>query len=386
MKVLGIDPGTRSFDLVLVEDGRVLWEYSIDTATIAFKPDALIDVISRLDIDYIVAPSGYGVPVTFGDEVLNPQRFIVELLLLSSFSDLARSLELKIMGGYVYQSLANTVSILIDRYKGRVLFIPAVIHLPTVPWYRKINKVDMGTVDKLAATLIAIDYVSRRENIDYDNVSIINVEVGYGYIGVVAVRGGKIVDGIGGSYASIGLLTTGALDLEVACGVREWNRWDVWSGGVYELVEEKDLDEIIRRAEQGESKMIEYVEAIVENIVKDIARELVVTPKTTIITLTGRYVRNKKILDMIRDKIRDVEVTTVNGIRGATRVKEAAQGYAAIGEGVVGEYYRKLVEHTEINKACGTVADYIIHPRALEMKEKIQRVYREVVAKPKLCI
>ncbi|MEM4876796.1 MAG: DUF1464 family protein, partial [Sulfolobales archaeon] len=70
MRVLGVDPGTKSFDLVLVEDGRVLWEYSIDTATVAFRPDVLIDVISRLDIDYIVAPSGYGVPITFGDEVI----------------------------------------------------------------------------------------------------------------------------------------------------------------------------------------------------------------------------------------------------------------------------------------------------------------------------
>jgi len=385
LKVLGVDPGTKSFDLVLVEDGRVLWEYSVDTATVAFRPDVLIDVISRLDIDYIVAPSGYGVPITFGDEVIDPRRFAVELLLLSSFSDLAKSLELGIVGGYVYHSLANTVSALVDRYRSKVIFIPAVIHLPTVPWYRKINKVDMGTVDKLAAAFIAIDYVSRHENVDYGDVNIVNVEIGYGYVGVIAVRGGKIVDGIGGSYASVGLLSAGALDLEITCNVGDWHRWDVWSGGMYELVEEKDLNEVIKRAEQGESSAVEYVEAVVEGIAKDVARELMVTPKTTIVTLTGRYAKNEKLVDMIRAKVRDVEVVTVSGIKGAIEVKEAAQGYAAIGEGLVGGHYRELVEHTEISRACGTVADYIIHPRALRMRERIQQTYREVVVKPKLC-
>ena len=34
--------------------------------------------------------------------------------------------------------------------------IPGVKHLPTVPDYRKINKIDLGTADKVCSTVVGI--------------------------------------------------------------------------------------------------------------------------------------------------------------------------------------------------------------------------------------
>jgi predicted butyrate kinase (DUF1464 family) len=57
MRVLGVDPGTKTFDIVVIEDGVAKVEKSIDTATIAKNPDILISAVDKLETDYIVAPS-----------------------------------------------------------------------------------------------------------------------------------------------------------------------------------------------------------------------------------------------------------------------------------------------------------------------------------------
>lgn len=224
MRVAGIDPGTKSFDIVVVEDDRVVFEKSIETIEIAKDPQILIDALRDLSVDYIVGPSGYGVPVTFGNEILDPRRFAVEILLLSTEEDIENGVKIGEIGIWVYDALAKVVTYLVNHYRDRVLFIPSVIQLQTVPWYRKINRIDMGTVDKLASAFLAIYNESIRESKSLNDINIIVAEIGFGYIGIIAVKEGRVVDGIGGTYASIGTLTAGAMDLEVVVGVKRWNR------------------------------------------------------------------------------------------------------------------------------------------------------------------
>src|SRR5213079_2160213 len=41
-----------------------------------------------------------------------------------------------------------------------VTTLPGVIHLPTVPAHRKINRIDLGTADKLCVAALAVERVS----------------------------------------------------------------------------------------------------------------------------------------------------------------------------------------------------------------------------------
>ncbi len=380
MRVVGVDPGTRSFDVILLEDGRVVSEHSFDTVVVARSPRLLSDLIKSMDADLIVAPSGYGVPVTWGFEVVDARRFALELLLLSKPSDL----DFDHIGVYVYRALVDVVDSLVREFPAKTIFIPSVILLPTVPWFRKINKVDMGTVDKLASTVLAVYEYSVRESLDYNSVSIIVVEAGYGYTGVVSVNRGLVVDGIGGTTACIGPLTAGALDLEVVAGVGRWSRWSIFRGGLVDVVGVAGLHDITSMAEGGGEKARAALEAYFECVAKDVRRALVSTPKAEVVVATGRNARLPELKKAIEERT-GLEVVTVKGLPGVGSAKEAAQGYAMIGDGLVGGFFKDVVEHMRIKDACGTVADYIVHPEALNYKERIRNLYRELVVKPVFC-
>ena len=95
-------------------------------------------------------------------------------------------------------------------------FTPGVIHLDTVPRHRKLNRVDLGTADKVCAAALAIaDQGGRRERAPAE-VSFMLLELGGAFTAGVAVERGRIVDGIGGTSGPIGWRAAGALDGEVA--------------------------------------------------------------------------------------------------------------------------------------------------------------------------
>jgi predicted butyrate kinase (DUF1464 family) len=380
LRVAGIDPGTRSFDVVVLEDGRVVSEYSFDTLTIARSPEPLIDLVKSIDVDVIVAPSGYGVPVTWGYDVVDARRFALELLLLSKPSDL----DFDDPGVNVYKALAEIVVELLRGLPDRTLSIPSVILLPTVPWFRKVNKIDMGTADKLTSAVLAVHQYSLRESLDYGSVNLVVVETGYGYSGVVSVKEGLVVDGIGGTFACIGPLTAGALDLEVVAGVGKWGRWSILRGGLVDMVGVIDIHELVAVTRSGDERAGIAFEAYVECIAKDVSRALISTPKAEAVVVTGRNARIPELREAIRERI-DLEVVTVEGLPGADKAKESAQGYAMIGDGIAGGIFRDVVNHMRIGDACGTVADYIIHPEALGLRDRIRDLYGRLVAKPKFC-
>ncbi|MCS7111514.1 MAG: DUF1464 family protein [Ignisphaera sp.] len=385
VRIVGVDPGTKTFDAIVLEDGLVRSEQSFDTFSIAKEPQILIDGVDRLEPDYVVAPSGYGVPITFGDNIRDSRRFAAEVILLSTEDVIRVGAEAGEVGIWVYDAIVKTLSHLIDRYRERVVFLPAVIHLPTVPRYRKVNKVDMGTVDKLASAFLAVHEISERRGEDYGRVNIIVTELGYGYAASMAVERGAVVDGVGGSYASIGTLTAGALDLEVVVGAGVWSRWDVFYGGVFYGAKAFDMEAVARGYEAGEEPYVSMFNAFIEGVAKDIARMRISSPKADTVVLTGRHSRVDLIVKRLREVLRDVDITTLRGLKGASKAKEAAQGYTAIGDGVFGGYFKDLVKHMGIEGACGTSADYIIHPRAQEFAARIRRAYVESVYRPRLC-
>ncbi|WP_252901434.1 hypothetical protein [Vulcanisaeta sp. JCM 14467] len=51
----------------------------------------------------------------------------------------------------------------------------------------------------------------------------------------------------------------------------------------------------------------------------------------------------------------------------------------------MGGTFSDLVKYMQIDKACGTVADYVIHERASRFRERVLKSYLETVRKPILC-
>jgi len=388
LRVLGVDPGTKTFDVVVIEEDVVKVEKSIETIEVAKNPTNLIEIIDMLNADYIVAPSGYGVPITRGDEVLDPRKFAIEILLLSTEEDIERGVEVGEPGIWVYDALAKTVEHLVKKYSSKVLFLPSVILLPTVPTYRKMNKIDMGTVDKLAATFTAIHSYAEKEGIEYGDVNIVVAELGFGYNAVISVENGKIVDGIGGTYASIGTLTAGALDLEVVVRVSRWDRWDVFHGGIFHYLKVYDMNLLAKAFEKGEEPYASFFRSFIESIVKDIMRALISTPKANAILLTGRHSKVGTVKKLLQEYIKDINIESALPLKGAVISKEAGQGYAAIGEGIVSDssVFKNLVEHMRIRDACGTVADYLFHEKLIKFKERIHKTYTDLVKNPKTCL
>lgn len=384
MRSLGIDPGTGSFDLALIEGDRVVWERSIPTASVVSDPGVIVRAIGESGADVVAAPSGYGVPVTWSDELRDPRRFAYEVLLLSTPSQLEAARGE--IGVGVYDALAMVVEEL-ARSKVRAVFVPSVILLRSIPAWRKLNKVDMGTADKLAAVITGLWGMARKLGSPED-VSAVFVELGFGYNAAVSVLRGRVVDGVGGTYSSMGPLTAGALDLEVVSGVGSWSRFDVYKGGLVELCGAPDLAAAERAYLRGEEPCASAFAAWLEGVVKDVARASVPLGREAgTVVLSGRYSSLTSVVKALREAGYS-EVVEAPRLPGSSVTKHAAQGYAAMAAAAAGDEGSLIVEVAErvgVRDACGTVADYLVHPSAAPLRERVRRAYVETVARPRLC-
>ena len=95
------------------------------------------------------------------------------------------------------------------------------------------------------------------------------------------------------------------------------------------------------------------------------------------VVLSGRLTKVRGFTELVRDRLERLAPTRIlRGLEGSREAKEAAQGYALIAEGLAGGYFRDLVEHMEIPRARGTVADWIVHPRASNLRERLREALR----------
>src|SRR5690348_15034504 len=201
-RVLGIDPGTVSIDVCGLDDGRLVLDRTFATADALADPEAFVGMLQREGpVDLIAGPSGYGLPLIAAREV-------TEEMFRLAF--LAARGEQGGIGGL--RSLARALA----GSSLPVVFTPGVIHLPTVPAYRKVNRVDMGTAEKVCAAALAISEQAERRGCAVSDVSLLLVELGGAFTAALAVDGGRIVDGLGGSSGPMGMHAAGALDGEVA--------------------------------------------------------------------------------------------------------------------------------------------------------------------------
>src|SRR2546425_3535313 len=201
-RVIGIDPGTVTLDLCGLDDGRVFLDRSWPTAEALSEPARFVAELEAAGpLDLVAGPSGYGLPLTRVQDATDED---LRLAFLAAPGETGG------IGG-----LRELVRVL-ARSALPVVLTPGVLHLPTVPEHRKVNRVDMGTAEKVCAVALAIDEQARRFARPLAEVSLVLLELGGAFTAAVAVAGGRIVDGVGGSSGPLGFRAAGALDGEGA--------------------------------------------------------------------------------------------------------------------------------------------------------------------------
>lgn len=359
-RVVGIDPGTVSFDLCGLAEGRVFLDASIPTTEFARDPATLINLLDSVrPVDLIAAPSGYGLPLVRIEEFGEQERFLFTLV------DEYERGRIAVLGG-----MGKMISLM--KASGLpFIFLPGVIHLPTVPEHRKVNKIDMGTTDKLCCLALGIYDQAHRYRIGYHETSFIYVEVGGAYTAVMAVDEGRVVDGLGGTSNGTGYYSLGSMDGELAYLLGGFPKQTLFTGGVAYIAGRPELspEDLVILAESDERARMAW-EALLEGVCKAVAAERVVVPHAREILISGRLCRVEKIHQELVKRLAPFgPARRVQGF--ASVAKEAAQGAALIADGLAGGQYRELVEVMEIHKAQGTVLDYLYIQGAEALRQKV---------------
>jgi predicted butyrate kinase (DUF1464 family) len=332
-RVVGIDLGTISIDVCGIVDGQLFLDHSLPTAETVSNPRSFLDLLTApAPPDLIVGPSGYGLPLRRAAEATDADLRLAFL---------ARPEEAGGIGGL--RGFARRLS----ESGLPVVYTPGVIHLDTVPDHRKLNRVDLGTADKLCAAVLGISDQSERRGRPPDQVSFILLELGGAFTAGVAVERGQVVDGIGGSSGPIGWRAAGALDAEVAFLAGQISKDDVFQGGVSSLLE--------REPARAPVAMNAYL----EGAVKAVRQLRCSAPSSDEILLSGRNAAEGWIRERLSAELVDVGmVRLLSGF--ALTAKQGAQGAALLADGLAGGRHRGLIERLRIRQASGTVLDHLI--------------------------
>jgi predicted butyrate kinase (DUF1464 family) len=335
-RVVGVDPGTVSLDLCGLEDGRLILDATWPTGEALAEPQRLVErLLEAGPLDLILGPSGYGLPLRRAAEATEEELRLAFL---------AAPEETGGIGG-----LRGLVRLL-GASELPVVLGPGIIHLDTVPRHRKVNRVDLGTADKLCVAALAIHDQAVRRNRPVDQVSLILLELGGAFTAGVSVRAGRIVDGIGGTAGPIGWQAAGAWDGEVAYLAGQVTKAALFGGGVTSVLDrapDRDL----------------ALEAYVEGAVKAVHQLRVSTPEADEILLSGRMASEPAIRARLEAGVAGIGPVRV--LQGFAQVaKQGAQGAALIADGLAGGAHQALVDRLRVREATGTVLDhlYVITP------------------------
>jgi predicted butyrate kinase (DUF1464 family) len=331
MRVAGTDPGTSSLDVLVLDGGAVRDQCR-------FTPDQLrADAASPVEwlrqrgpFDLIAGPSGYGLPLVRAADCTDSD---LALMTLVRPGDAGRQ------GVAGFSSLLRAL-----RASGLpVVFLPGVVHLPTVPAHRKINRIDLGTPDKLCVAALALYQSAGAACV---------VELGSAFTACVVIDGGRVADGVGGTSGPLGWGSAGAWDGEAAYLLGPLEKRDLFAGGVVSIPDAEAGRRLFR-----------------ESLVRAVAGLRAVTAFDRVV-LSGRLTEAEPELcaAVSGDLARFGDVTRLEGLPGAW-VKAAAQGAALLADGLAGGRSAGLVERLQLRGAAGTVLDWLCHPRAARLRE-----------------
>lgn len=325
--VIGIDPGTVTIDLVGLRHGTVVYEKSLPTREALSAPEEFVAQLTGQGRPELIAgPSGYGLPLLRAADVTEAD---IRLALLTAERDVGG------IGG-----LGALLRMLITSDLP-VVFTPGVIHLTTVPPHRKLNRIDLGTADKVAAAALGIRDQAVRQGIAARDTSFILLELGGAFTAAVAVDRGAIIDGVGGSAGPMGWKSLGGWDGEVAFLAGTVSKDLLFRGG---------------RSEPPADQVA--LEGWLEQAHKAIAALTVSLPRPREILLSGRHAGEGEVLTQLVPKLSAIApVRTLQGF--ANSVKQGAQGAAILADGLAGGPFREIVESLRLREAQGTALDWL---------------------------
>jgi predicted butyrate kinase (DUF1464 family) len=323
-RVAGVDPGTVSFELCALADGLPLLDESFDSAALGADPAPLVEtLLAHGPFDLVLGPAGYGLPLVPAERVGEHELALIALVRADEARD---RVGIAGMRSIVRALLAAGLPL---------VFAPGAIHLPTVPAHRKWNRIDIGTADKVASAAHGIADQAERLGIAFEQTSFVLLELGGAFTAALAVDGGQIVDGLGGSSGPIGARACGALDAEAAYLIGgALSKETVFSGGALE----RDEPEGWQALEEGAAKA-----ALALTVSAPHPREILVAGR-----LAGR------LLGPLAERLG--AVAPVRAVAGA---QSAARGAALLADGLAGGRYLPLVECMRLREATGSALDHL---------------------------
>ena len=317
----------------MLDDGDVILERSFATEAVGADPAPLVETLTgHGPYELVLGPAGYGLPLVPGERVGERELELMVLLRadepagVSASAGCARSSRALIAAGLP------------------LVFGPGAIHLPTIPAYRKWNRIDLGTADKVASAALCIADQSRRLGVDVADTSFVMLELGGAFSAALAVDAGRIVDGLGGSAGPIGARACGALDAEVAYLLgAALSKRTVFSGGALDPRGELDPAEDAT----GSGWL-----ALEEGAAKAALALTVSAPAPREILVAGRLADAPGVLDALGERL--AMVAPVRSV-----AKAAAQGAAVLADGLAGGRYAALVDRLGVRDASGCALDHL---------------------------
>jgi predicted butyrate kinase (DUF1464 family) len=340
MRVAGCDPGTSSLDVLVLDGGAVADQVRFEPNQLRADPAAPVKWLdARGPFDLVAAPSGYGLPLVRAADATDAQLALMSLLRPDD------------RGGGVGGFSAVAWAFRDSRLPA--VFLPGVVHLPTVPAHRKVNRIDLGTPDKLAVAALALHQLG-----DGWGGPLCVVELGTAFAAALVVsERGEVVDGAGGTSGPLGWRSAGAWDGEAAYLLSPLAKADLFAGGADAVA-----DAEVRRAA--------YLESLVRTVGGlcglhdpfDRFEKVVLSGR--LFAAESGFVESLHLTEALAPFARfSTSVEAAGGLPGAW-VKEAAQGAALLADGLAGGPLKRLVDRLRLRGARGTVLDGLTHPRA----------------------
>ncbi len=343
MRSIGVDPGSNTFDIFGLDGpSRIIMDEIIPTHEILSTPDRLISILeSVMPFDILIAPSGFGIPLKHAREIDDRDIFKMVLKRPGEGSSLG---------------LQHVIERIISK-GWNAYFIPGVKNFTSVPEYRKINILDMGTADKVCCCIACMWSLYKRGE-SYQSMNFIMLELGSWFSAAVAVLNGKIVNGVGGSNLP-GFGSIGNLDSELAYLMQPFGKKAFYKSGINCLLKTEYPEKSHFDFSMLSNPLIKnHIEYLLERIEKELIglKRICGYNKHEKLALyvSGRYSKDTDMMAKLNELLTDEFVINRLEIY-PSKASNAAKGAALIGLGLLGGITKELIDHIELKKATADI-------------------------------